>query len=387
MNISNLNLLKNRTMYRYLFVLSICMASTFQAWRTLFNNFSVGVVNLDSDGIGIIQSIREIPGFLALLVVYIYLLIKEHRVAAIGVGISGIGVFLTGLFPTFSGVIITTLVMSFGFHYYETVNQSLTLQYFNTKESPFVFAYIKKYSSLVCIITGLIIWAVSDNVGYTAMYMIFGGISVIGSVWAFTQKPTEKQISQQHKKIVLRKKYWAYYVLTFLSGARRQIFVVFAVFLMVKKFNFSLQTITLLFVLNNVINFFWLPQIAKLIDKLGEKKVLIIEYVGMVFIFLAYAYTNSPIVVGVLYIIDNIFFNFSLALKTYFHKIADKKDIAPSSGVSFTINHIAAVVIPFVGGQLWLFDYRIPFYMASVLGLLSVVLSLKIPSKKDLEVI
>ena len=76
--------------------------------------------------IGFIQSVRELPGFLSLLVVYVLLIVKEHRLSAISVLILGIGVALTGLMPSFYGLIFTTLVMSFGFHYYETCCQSLT---------------------------------------------------------------------------------------------------------------------------------------------------------------------------------------------------------------------------------------------------------------------
>ena len=111
-------------MYRYLMVLTISSTIGLQAWRTLFDNFAVRVVGLNGDHVGIIQSVREIPGFLALLAVFVILFIKEHRLSALSVLILGIGVAATGLFPSFGGLLVTTLIMSFGFHYFETTNQS-----------------------------------------------------------------------------------------------------------------------------------------------------------------------------------------------------------------------------------------------------------------------
>ena len=114
-------------MFRFLAILSIAATVGLQAWRTLFNNFAVEIVHLDGNHIGIIQSIREVPGFLALLVIYIILIVKEHKLSALSVAMLGIGVGITGFFPSYIGLIITTMIMSFGFHYFETTNQSLTL--------------------------------------------------------------------------------------------------------------------------------------------------------------------------------------------------------------------------------------------------------------------
>jgi len=124
----------NRPMYLFLIVLTVCSTMGLQAWRTLFDNFSVHVVGLEGSHIGVIQSVREIPGFLAMLVIFVMLLIKEHRVSSLSIVILAVGVGITGLFPSYMGLIGTTLVMSLGFHYFETTCQSLTLQYFDQKQ-------------------------------------------------------------------------------------------------------------------------------------------------------------------------------------------------------------------------------------------------------------
>jgi MFS family permease len=183
----------------------------------------------------------------------------------------------------------------------------------------------------------------------------------------------DRSLPVQRKRMILRSKYWLFYFLTFMAGARRQIFMAFAVLLLVKNLGYSLREVTALFVVNNTINYFLSPLIGKWIIRFGERRMLSLEYFSLIFIFLAYASIDSKLIVGILYILDHIFFNFSIAIRTYFQKIGDPKDVAPSMAVGFTINHIAAVVLPALGGYLWLVDYRIPFWGGAAMGLISLL--------------
>ena len=363
--------LKKNPIFLYLAVLTICSTVGLQAWLTLFNNFAVEIAGLDGNHVGVIQSVREIPGFLALLVVYVIMVIKEHRFSALSVLIMGFGLAITGLLPTYVGLILTTLVMSFGFHYYETTNMSLTLQYFDENASPWVFGKQRSYAAASSIALGLIIYILAFFMSFAQIYLLLGGLIMAAAVWALNQKPAQKEVVLQRKKMILRKKYWLFYFLTFMAGARRQIFMAFAVLLMVQKFHYSVQEVTALFVVNNVINYYLSPLIGKSIIRFGERKVLSLEYVSLVFIFMTYALTPSKWVVAGLFILDHIFFNFSIAIRTYFQKVGDPRDIAPSMAVGFTINHIAAVFLPAIGGFLWVVDYRIPFFGGTVMAAIS----------------
>ncbi|WP_022668176.1 MFS transporter [Desulfospira joergensenii] len=365
---------RKELMFRYLIVLTICSTGGLQCWRTLFDNFAVHVAGLDGHHIGILQSVREIPGFLALLVTYVIIIIKEHRLSAFSIVILGGGVFLTGLLPSFQGLLFTTLVMSFGFHYYETTNQSLTLQYFDRLTSPLVFAAQQRYAALANILVGILIFAIAPFFSYQTLYILFGSLICGCGIWALTQNPIKKKLHPQKKEMVLKTKYWLFYFLTFMAGARRQIFVAFAVFLLVQKFDFSIQEITLLFLLNNLINFGISPLVGKFILRYGERRLLSLEYFTLILIFIAYAFVESRFLVGVLYVLDHIFFSFSMGIKTNFQKIASPGDIAPSAAVGFTINHIAAVLLPVIGGLLWMKDYRIPFLAGAGLSLVSLCL-------------
>jgi MFS family permease len=164
-----------------------------------------------------------------------------------------------------------------------------------------------------------------------------------------------------------------------MSGARRQIFVVFAAFMMVEKFHFDIADVALLYLVNQVLNVFLAPLIGSWVGKVGERKALMIEYTGLICVFSAYAFVSSAAIAACLYVIDHIFFSMAIAIKTYFQKIADKEDMAATASVSFTINHIAAVVIPVLFGLLWLVSPTAVFLLGATMAAISLCLSLLIP--------
>ncbi len=370
--------IKRNPMFVYLVVLTISSTVGLQTWSTLFNNFAVDVAGLAGSHVGLIQSIREIPGFLALLAVFVLLIVREHRLSALSIIILGAGLGATGFFPSFAGIALTTLIGSFGFHYYETTNMSLTLQYFKKHESPWVFGKLTSLAAATSVAIGLLIWLMMSFLNFTQVYLAIGALIVTAGLWALTRDPTDVNIVPQRRQMVLRRKYWLYYFLTFMAGARRQIFIAFSVLLLVQKFKYSVQEVTILFAINNTINYFLSPMVGRSIIRFGERKILSLEYASVIFIFIAYATVGSKLLVAFIYILDQIFFTFAIAIRTYFQKVGDPQDIAPTMAVGFTINHIAAVFLPAIGGMLWVVDYRIPFFAGAVMGVISLLAVQKI---------
>lgn len=358
-------------MYRFLIVLTVAAALGLQGWRTLFNNFAVDIAGVEGWQMGIIQSVREVPGFLALLAVYVMMVMHEHRLSVLSILVLGLGTGLTGMFPTFTGIMVTTMIMSFGFHYYETTNQSLTLQYFDPLIAPVVFGRQRSYGAATNIAVGLMIFFAAPRFSYATIFLALGILLAAVGIWGLRQDPCRLDLPHQHKKMIFRWRYRLFYLLTFLAGARRQIFIAFSIFLLVQHFGFTVREITLLFVVNNAINYFVSPLVGRAIVRFGERRMLSLEYASLVLIFTAYALVDSKALVAILYVLDHIFFNFSIAIRTFFQKMADPRDIAPSMAVGFTINHIAAVVLPAVGGALWMVDYRIPFIAGAILAAVS----------------
>ena len=363
------------------------MPLAFHVWISLINNFSIEVAHFSGKEIGILQSLREIPGFLAFLVIYLLLIVSQQRLAIISLFILGVGVAISGMFPSVYGLYITTVIMSVGFHYLETIQQSIMLQWVPKKIAPMVFARVVSIKSFSIVVSLIFLYIFMNvfHIDYFYVYIIFGSIAIFIALIAQIGFKNFKSKVEQKKHIVLRKKYWLFYTLTFLSGARRQIFVVFAGFLLVEKFNMSVSNIVALYFISSSINMFSAKYIGKLISLIGERIALHIEYIGLIIIFISYAFVENVYVASVLYVLDFLLFAMAIAIKTYFQKIADPADLASSAGVSFTINHIGAVFLPFMLGMVWVQSYSLVFLIGAGICFVSFVFSFMLPRHNYVE--
>jgi predicted MFS family arabinose efflux permease len=272
--------------------------------------------------------------------------------------------------------------MSVGFHYYETIQSSLALQWIDKSRAPETLGRLIAVGAFTGLLAYGLVWLAFEffDLGYRTTYLVAGGLTAGIAVVAWLAFPKYPEPVIQHRRLILRRRYWLYYGLTFLSGARRQIFMVFAGFLLVEKFGYGVDDIALLFLLNGAISIFLAPRIGRLIGRWGERKALILEYLGLIGVFVAYAFVSSGPWAAVLYVVDHMFFALAIAIKTYFQKIADPADIASTAAVGFTINHIAAVVIPVSFGLLWLVSPAAVFLAGAGMAALSAILASMVPA-------
>ncbi len=366
-----------------LVLMSIAMPIAFNAWNAMLNNFAVERAAFTGVEIGILQSLREIPGFLAFTTVFVLLVLREQTFAVLSLAMLGVGVAMTGFFPSVYGLYFTTVVMSLGFHYFEAVKQSLALQWLSHEEAPRVLGKLISVAAITSLSVYALLWMLLELAGlaFTWNFLIAGAVCAGLALVMWLGFPHFPARTRQHTHLVLRRRYWLYYALIFFSGARRQIFMVFAAFLMVEKFGYSASQVTLLFLVNYAFNWLFAEKIGALIGRIGERRALTIEYVGLVLVFTSYAFVENAYLAAGLYIVDHMFFALYIAITTYFHKIADPKDMASSAGVSFTINHIAAVIVPAALGLLWVVSNAAVFLIGTGFALCSLALSQIVPDR------
>jgi len=364
-----------------LYILAAASPIAFSVWQTLLNNFVVDVVQFNGQEIGFLQSIREVPGFLAFTVVWVLLIVRQQTFAIISLLVLGLGTAATGFFPSVFGLYITTVIMSIGFHYLETMQTSLSLQWLAKNETAKVLGLIISVRSMATfgILGGLYVGLQIFEPNYLFIYAAGGIAAMAIALFCWFSFPHFKDNVVQRNELFLRKRYWLYYVLTFFAGARRQIFTVFAGFLLVQKFGFPLENMVLLVLANSAINIWLAPKIGALISFIGERRALTLEYTGLVLIFLTYSIVEDGNLAVVLYILDHIFFSMAIAIKTYFQKIADPADISATAGISFTINHIAAVVLPAALGFVWVINHSAVFVIGAAIAACSLALAQLIP--------
>ncbi|WP_065333858.1 MFS transporter [Tritonibacter mobilis] len=368
-----------------LFLMAIAMPVAFNTWSALLNNFVIEVASFDGADIGVLHTLREIPGFLAFLVIFLIIFMREQVLGLLSLALLGAATAVTAWFPTLQGILVITVLSSIGFHYFETVAQSLQLQWLSKERAPQMLGWLVATGSAATLVVYGVIVVLWEplNLSYNSVYMAAGGFTVLVALFCLFAIPQFDGPTPQNKKMVLRRRYWLYYALQFMAGARRQIFVVFAGFMMVERFGFEVHHLTGLYLINLLVNMVAAPMLGRFVARFGERRTLIFEYAGLATVFALYGgiywFGWGVMLAAALYVVDHILFALALALKTYFQKIADPADIAPTAAVAFTINHIAAVFLPVLLGLLWVASPAMVFALAALMALVSLMLSLMIP--------
>lgn len=362
-------------------LLAFAMPFSFYGWMALLNNFAIEVVDFSGREIGILQTLREAPGFLSFTAIFLLLFIRESRLAVMSIILLAVMVGVTGFFPSVIGLYTTTVLMSIGFHYFEAMQLATIWSSFKGSQSARKLGRQIGAKSLgaVCVLS--LLWLASEHLrlDYKYLYIMCASVTLLIAIFVLYNFPEVDATVKQNKKPILRKRYWLYYALTLMSGARRQIFVVFAGFLMVERFGYRVPDVALLFLVNNLLQIWFAPYAGRLIERWGERNALILEYGGLIFVFLGYVMVESSRVAGALYLLDHIFFSLTIAMNSYFHRIARPSDVSASAAVGFSINHIAAIVLPATLGFVWLVSPDIVFMFGAMLAFISLLLSFLIP--------
>jgi hypothetical protein len=368
-----------------LILMAAALPISFATWSALLNNFVIEAANFTGVEIGWLHTVREIPGFLAIGVIAVLLVMREQVLALVSLTMLGVATAVTAWYPSFGGLLFVTLISSIGFHYFETVNQSLQLQWIDKKRAPQVIGWLVAVGSGASLVAyGLLVmtWR-SFDLSYDFVFMAAGLVTIGIVIFCVLAFPQFEAPHPQNKSMVLRRRYWLYYALQFMSGARRQIFVVFAAFMMVERYGMDVQALTALFLVNYLANMLIAPVIGHWIARFGERRMLIVEYTGLGLVFLFYAglyiFDWGWWMAAALYVVNHLFFAMAVALKTYFQKIADPADIAPTAAVAFTINHIAAVFLPAGLGYLWILSPVSVFLLAAGMAGVSIGFSMLVP--------
>jgi predicted MFS family arabinose efflux permease len=311
------------------------------------------------------------------------MLMREQTLAYASLVVLGFGIAITGYFPSVPGLLVTTFVMSVGFHYFETANQALSLQVLPKVDAPRMLGRIAGAAAAAQLAAyGLIAlawWGLQPS--YATLYLASGTATVVLAVAAAALFRRFSGPTPQRKELVLRRRYWLYYALTFMSGARRQLFMAFGGWLLVERFGYDLSGLATLLFACCAINIVAAPLFGRLLGRIGERNTMVIENVSLIVVFLGYASTTSGIIAGALFVLDGVFFTLAMAQRTYFQKIADPADIAPSAGVAFTINHIASVFVPVAFGIIWIKDPVIVFQIGAAIATASLSLAFLVPRR------
>ncbi len=369
----------NRRLLLFVILSNFLLNVGFQVWQTLFNNFAVEEIGAGPAAIGLIQSVREVPGVLGFVLGFIALFMSEVRIMSLSIIMLGAGMLLSAQAHSVPFLMFTTLLMSFGFHFFMPSSNAVMLMVTKTEDTPRMLGNLGSLGSLAAVLGTAIVYLFAASLGYrnlfagTGIAVIAGGVLLLPWGGGHHGLPVGRTV-------ILRRKYWLFYALSFLLGSRRHIFTTFAIYLFVREYHVTIQTTALLFLVNSIVNVLTLRLTGQLVGKIGERMALVITFGSLALVFLGYAYVTILPVLFLLFVIDNVFFGFNIALTTYFQKIAvTQEEITSNLSVEQAINHIAAIIVPVVGGTVWaVYGSQMPFLFGVGIVLAGLVLALRI---------
>lgn len=336
-------------------------------------------MHLRPDQLGILESIRELPGFLVVILAAVTMRVAEPVLASIAISLFAVGLAAYRVVYDLPTLIVCSLIWSIGMHTWMPLQPSMTLAVSEEHSKGRRLGQISAAGALGSICGMMFVLAVGKLLGFRNIFLIAGGIAAVGAV---AISIVSRDIGHKQKpRLIIKRRYSLYYTLVFLEGCRKQIFLTFAVFALVRNYGTPLQIVAALMVLNNVINLSLAPHVGRLIDRIGERHVLLFCYLALIPVFIGYATITRPGILYTLYCLDNLFFLGSIGLTTYIHRIADASDVMPTLAMGVSANHAAAVIVPLAGGFIWAnFGYQLTFLAGAVIVAVSSLVVLRIRS-------
>ena len=363
-----------------------CVSFGFGSYFSTFNNFAVEALNLQPSQLGILESLREVPGFLMFLVAALTMRVAEPILASVALGLLAVGLGSYYMVDSMPELLIYSLIWSIGLHAWMPLSPSMALSLADEHSKGRRLGQLGAVGAFGTICGMALVFLGGKYIGYRNIFVLAGVIVAAGAV---SVAMISKDIGQKEKpRMVFKRRYSLYYALIFLEGCRKQVFITFAIFALVRIYHTPLQIVAGLMIANNLTNIFLAPKVGRLIDRIGERKVLAFCYAALIPVFLGYALVKQPPILYSLYFMDNLFFLGSIGLTTYLHKIAEPEDVMPSLAMGVSVNHAAAVIVPITGGFLWAkLGYQIPFFGGAVVVAISVLTVLRMRAKKPVEVL
>ena len=341
-------------------------------------NFLADEMGLSGFQLGGLEAVRESCGIVALGVLAALAGFAEPLVGAAMLVLLAAGISGYAFVPSYAWLVGMSIVWSQGLHVWMPLPNSMVLSLAEPGRAGYRLGQQRAAGSAgffagVVAALGLTL----AGVRIRPMFLLAGAVALLAAAACLG---VPRDIKTPGPRLVFRRRYGLYYLLSFLEGWRKQIFICFAGFLLVRVHGASLTTILLLFGAVQAICYFASPWAGRLIDREGERRVLVFYFACLTAFFVGYAFIPSRPVLYVLFVVDNSYFVFSAALTTYVNRIAPRSEHTPTLGMGVAMNHVAAVMMPLVGGILWTtLGYQWAFVVGAAAAAVSVYFAARLP--------
>ncbi len=344
----------------------------------LNDNFLVQELHIEGLQKGVLEAFRESCGILAFAVLALLAGFREPVIASGMLVLVGAGLAGYSLVHSFPWVIVSSMVWSQGLHVWMPLPNSMMLSLAEPEKTGRRLGQMQAAGALGAGIGLIVALALTTllKVPMRPLFIVAGGVAILGAV-ACVGIP--RDIKAPGAPLVFRRKYFTFYLLNFLEGWRKQTALAFSGFLLVWKYKTSLPVMCTLLIVVQAINWLSAPLVGRLIDRFGERRMLVAYYATMILIFCGYIGLHERWQLWTVFVLDNSFFVMAMALTTYVRRIAPPEDHTATLGMGVAANHISSVTMPLVGGLLWTLGYQYAFMAGIVAAIASIFVAMLAP--------
>lgn len=349
-----------------------------------FNNFLSDTYHMDAMSRGELEFPRELPGFLVAAFAGILFFWSELKMAALSMALMAVGFMGLGIYGSLYGLMLTSMIIwSIGMHLQMPVTRTIALRLAREGRGATMLGRLGGIQTGAAILGSILLWMGlgGTSLGYLPVFALAALVALAGVYCYLAMRPIDGHTGNR-PTFIIRKRYTLFYLLNILFGARKQIFITFGPWVLISIFDKPVSTIASLHLIASVIGMFFAPQLGKLIDRFGERLVLMIDAVLLVGVCLGYGFAAEmglgAWAVDLIYasfVLDLVLFNVSIARTTYASKIVVKKDdLTATLSLGVTIDHAVSMSIPTLGGLVWVvYGYQYVFVGAAVVAVLTLV--------------
>jgi hypothetical protein len=383
-----------------LFLLASAAIGVAQSIDTsFFNNFLNDNYHISITQRALLEIPREFPGFAVVFVTGLLFAFGDVRTAAVANLLGGLGALgLAFWSPDYLPMIGWLTVYSMGQHLFMPMSNSIGMNLAVDGQMGRRLGQINSVNTAVFLVTSLVTALLFRyiKIDYHLAFSFSAAAFFLSAVLILSMTPhSGKRVG---KRFVLRKEYNVYYGLNILFGARKQIFLTFGPWVLIKVFGQGVATFAILSFIIAGLGIVFKPFIGHLIDTVGERFILAGEAVSLIFICLGYAFTEGLLgnlglgritlyVICGLFVLDQVLASVSMARATYLKRIAiSAEDVSPTLSMGITIDHMVSMFVPFLGGYVWtVLGYQYVFIGGATIATLNLLLTTKMKSFHELQ--
>jgi len=367
---------------------ALILGMAFSIVGATFNNFLNDRFALNGFERSFLEFPRELPGFLVVFVSAALWFLCSRRLGVVTMILGATGAALIGFASSSYWVMVAWLfIYSLGDHLFMPIASTVGMELAREGQDGRRLGQLNSIRNLAAVLGSFSVVLGFKYLGFTFQhtFAIAAVLLVAAAALLFMMKP--EPVAEQRGFLQLHKEYRLYYILNVLSGARKQLFITFAPWVLVSVLGQPTQIMATLFTIGGVIGILFQPLLGWSIDKFGERTVLASEAVILVFVCFGYGFAKfllpvntAFLVVCACFLIDQMIFSVSMARATYMKKIAIQPDhIQPALTAAVTIDHIFSISAALLGGVVWnVFGFQYVFLLGAVIAVINFFTALRV---------